>query len=293
MTGTALILGASGKFGSHSARALEASGWKIRRFDRHKDDVNQAALGADIIVNGLNPLNYQNWATDVPRITAMAISAAKASGATLIVPGNVYPFGAKAGEWDDTTTHRPTSRKGKIRTELEASYKNAANEGVRTILIRPGDFIDVAATGTWIDLVLAKNIAKGQFSYPGNSTIPHAWAYLPDLGRAVAMLAAKRSELAPYEDISFPGYTLTGNEIQHLMQRAIGRPLKVKNFPWWLIQLASPFWKLGGELLEMRYLWNTPHSLSPARFNRLLPDFIPTKVETAIASALPVNVKPN
>lgn len=59
MTGTVLVLGASGSFGSHAAREFAAAGWQVRRYQRGTDMV-AAAQGADVIVNGLNPPNYHN-----------------------------------------------------------------------------------------------------------------------------------------------------------------------------------------------------------------------------------------
>ncbi len=292
MTKTALILGATGKFGSHAASALAADGWSIRRYSRKDDDILHAALGADIIVNGLNPPGYKNWDTEIPRITTMVIAAAKASGATLVVPGNVYPIGATAGVWNENTSHQPNTRKGRIRTEMETAYRTAAKDGIRTIILRAGDFIDPGATGNWINQLLAK-ISKGRFIYPGNPNIAHAWAYLPDLGRAVAELADKRHELAAFEDIPFPGFTLSGNQMRQAVENATGQLLQQRKFPWWLIRLISPFWPLGGELLEMRYLWDTPHSLSPAKFNRLLPAFRNTEPQAAFASVLTADIYPN
>ena len=56
---------------------------------------------------------------------------------------------------------------------------------------------------------------------------------------------------------------------------------------WLPIRLAQPVWKLARSLCEMRYLWNTPHSLDGARFEALLPDFEATAVARALATALP------
>ena len=44
---------------------------------------------------------------------------------------------------------------------------------------------------------------------------------------------------------------------------------------------------------EMRYLWNTPHTQSPSKFERLVPEFSATAVETSLVSALPADVNPN
>lgn len=61
MTGTVLILGGRGKIGRHSAKAFAAGGWTVRHY-RRGTDMTQAAKGADVIVNGLNPPHYHNWA---------------------------------------------------------------------------------------------------------------------------------------------------------------------------------------------------------------------------------------
>ena len=55
MTKTVLILGASGKIGRHSAAAFQKAGWTVRAYDRKTESMTRAAMGADVIVNGLNP----------------------------------------------------------------------------------------------------------------------------------------------------------------------------------------------------------------------------------------------
>ena len=74
MTQTALILGARGKIGRHFTTAFRAAGWQTRAFVRGTD-MTQAARGCDVIVNGLNPPNYHDWARQLPAITAEVINA--------------------------------------------------------------------------------------------------------------------------------------------------------------------------------------------------------------------------
>ena len=118
MTQTVLILGGKGKIGAHAASAFWNAGWQVRMYDRGTD-MAQAAIGADVIVNGLNPPNYHNWDKLIPQITAQVIAAAQASGATVIIPGNVYNFEGLGGEWSEHTPQRPTTRKGKIRAQKD------------------------------------------------------------------------------------------------------------------------------------------------------------------------------
>lgn len=290
MSKTALILGASGKAGHHAARALEQAGWTIRRFNRETDDMVQAAQGADIIVNGLNPPNYHNWAKLIPAITEQVIAAAKASGATVFIPGNVYHFGATGGEWSETTPPDPCARKGKIRRDMERSYRDS---GVPTIILRAGNMIDPGHNADIFSLVILRAIKRGKITSPGNPDLIQPYAYMPDWGRALQMLADKRDQLARFEDIPFPGHAFTLTELKAALETELGRALRISSFPWWALRLASPIWELAREMTEMRYLWDTPHTLSPARFNALLPDFRPSPLREVMLAGLPADVHPD
>lgn len=287
---TVLILGPSGKIGTHAIRAFQADGWTIRRFERATDDMTQSAIGADVIVNGLNPPNYHNWAALIPAITTQVIAAAKASGATVILPGNVYHFGDTGGEWGETTPPRPCSRKGHIRLDMERTYRDS---GVQTVVLRAGDFIDPDHNGDVMSVMLLSRLKRGRIVAPGPTGHVHSYAYLPDWASAAVMLANKRHALSQFEDVPFPGHTLTLNALRGGMETVLDRKLSFTRFPWWVFRLTSPFWELARELREMRYLWETPHSLSSRRFDALLPDFRATPLEEVLRAALPADVHPH
>lgn len=270
---TVLVLGASGKIGSHAAEAFEAAGWTVRRFRRGHEEIAQAAIGADVIINGFNPPAYKNWATLVPQYTTEIIAAARESGATIIVPGNVYVYGEHQGTMDQDTPHRATTRKGNIRIEMEATYRAAANDGVQTIILRAGDFLDPRCEGTVMSLVVLRSVAKGHITTLADPSVQRAHAYVPDWARAAVALAEMRNELSTFEDIPFPGTTFSIEELAHCIETATGRPIRIVKFPWWSLYIASPFWKLAYEMLEMRYLSGLDHTLSAKRFDELLPGF--------------------
>ncbi len=289
MTGTVLILGPSGKIGSHAARSFAAAGWTVRAYKRGSD-MTVAAMGADVIVNGLNPPGYHDWANLIPQITGQVIGAAKASGATVVIPGNVYNFGTSGGEWSETTPQRPASRKGQIRVEMERAY---ADSGVQTIILRAGNFIDPDHNGDVMSLLMMRDIRKGKITRGGDPDAMQAYCYLPDWARAAADLASKRADLANFEDIPFPGHAFTVNELRTMVEKALGRPVKLSLFPWTMMRLLSPFWELARELVEMRYLWSTSHTLSAAKFHRLLPDFRATPLEQVMLAGLPAEIHPD
>lgn len=278
--GRVLILGASGRIGRHSTAAFEAAGWDVRAYDRATGDMTAAAKGCDVIVNGMNPQNYHDWTGIIPQITRNVIVAAKASGATVIIPGNVYHFGDQGGVWSETTPAHPVSRKGQVRLEMEQAF---AQSGVQTIVLRAGNFIDPDLRGCVMGAVYLPQIKGGKITLPGPAETRQAMCYLPDWARAAVSLAEMRAQLALFEDIPFAGHTLTGAQIKAGMEQTTGRTLKFTGFPWWVMRLTSPFWELARELREMRYLWSVDHALSGDRLRAVLPEFEVTPIEEVFA----------
>ena len=290
MPNIVLILGASGKIGQNAAQAFTNAGWIVRNYDRKSENMTAAAHGVDCIVNGLNPPNYHNWAKTIPAITKQVIAAAKASGATVIIPGNVYNFGDTPGVWSEATPQRPNTVKGRIRVEMEEVYRAS---GVRTIVLRAGNFIDPDRSDDVMGLLYFRAIKKDKLTAVGRPDALQAMCYLPDWAEAAVQLAERRAELANFEDIPFPGHSFTVLELQDALQNHLGRGIKIVRFPWRMFTLLSPFWELARELNEMRYLWNTSHQLSGEKFNRLLPNFVPTDLRRAMFAGLPNDVHPN
>lgn len=267
MTGTVLVLGSTGLFGSRAAQAFAQAGWQVRRF-RRGDDMTASARGADVIVNALNPPMYHDWARLVPAITAEVIAAAEASGATILVPGNVYVYGDQPAPWGPQTPHRPITRKGAIRAEMEAAYRRAR---AQVIILRGGDFMDAGAPGSILNMVVLKGLSKGRITAMGAPGVARAHAWLPDMARAAAALAALRARLPKFNDIPFAGHAFSVDDLAAEIARHTGQRPRVVPFAWWQIHLAAPFWELARELREMRYLYNTPHTLDPAPLAALLP----------------------
>ncbi|MBY6155578.1 epimerase [Vannielia litorea] len=290
MPGTALILGPTGRFGRNAHMAFCEAGWRVRLFDRSRDDLWDAAWGADVVVNGWNP-PYQHWARDLPGQTARIIEVAQAIGATVLIPANVYPYGESAPDLlTASTPHAATNTLGRLRTEMEAAY---AASGVRTILLRAGDFIDTEPSGNWFDKIMTPRLKRGSFTYPGPLDRPHAWAFLPDVARSAVALAEQRKSLPRFADIPFAGYTLTGTELHAALEQAWGGRLALKPMPWWSLRLAAPALPMARHIVEMSYLWRMPHRLDPAPLADLLPAFRPTPLIEALSSAIEHQIDPD
>lgn len=289
MTQTVLILGASGKIGSHSSDAFRNAGWTVRCYKRGTD-MTTAARGADVIVNGLNPPGYNNWTKNIPAITNAVITAAKASGATVILPGNIYNFGWRTGIIDENTPHTPNTRKGQIRVNLERAYKDS---GVPTIILRAGNFIDPNGNGDLMSLLMMRNIANGKITAAGDPDCMQAYAYVPDWARTAVMLAERRNELTRFADIPFSGHSFTVNQLRNHVAKVSGRKITVNRFPWWIMTALAPFWELAREMREMRYLYDMSHQISGDRLAKFLPNFTATDTVEVMHAGLPHDMNPN
>jgi nucleoside-diphosphate-sugar epimerase len=252
----------------------------------------QAAQGATVVVHALNPA-YTNkaWQSQVVPMTDAAIGIARVLGATLMVPGNIYNFGASmpAVLREDTAQVAHTV-KGQVRIAMEAKLQTS---GVRCIVIRSGDYFG-SGKGTWFDTAMVKDIRKGMFTYPGAPDVSRAWAYLPDLARAFVAVAQRRDTLTPYEVFHFAGHRITGQrwlEVLTNLARLQGwvKPdalLKLGSLPWAVIRMGALFVPTWAALPEMRYLWETPHALANEKLTALIGTEPHTPLALAAANAL-------
>lgn len=308
---TVLILGARGRFGLAAARAFASAGWRVlgqtRPAARVPDvagiewlpmDLHdtaalaQAAQGSSVVVHALNPA-YTNaaWQAEAPALMEASIALCRRLDATLMLPGNIYNFGAAMPPvLREGTPQAATTVKGQVRIAMEAQLQQS---GVRGIVIRAGDFFG-SGTGTWFDLSIAKNLRKGVLTYPGPKGVSTSWAYLPDLARTFVAVAERRAQLQPFEVFHFAGHVITGQRWRDLLNpiaRAQGwvRPegqLRWAGMPWALIRLGAWFVPTWAALLEMRYLWSTPHALANDKLGALIGKEPHTPLARAVEQAL-------
>jgi len=303
---TVLVLGANGRLGRVAAQEFERRGWHVRGLvrpgrggstsagveviegdARSPHDVTAAAEGADVLFNAINP-PYTAWDPATFEVAEAVIAAARVTGAVHLFPGNLYNYGWPVPEAiDECQPQRPTTRKGAIRVEAERRYREAADlYGVRTILLRAGDFFGGSGRGSWFDLVIAPKAAEGKVTYPGPLTVPHAWAYLPDLAATFERLARKRDEFGRFETFHFPGHTVSGDDLVAAVQGAVGRRVTVARMPWRMIRLGAPFVPMWREIAELAYLWHVPHRLEGGKLDCAIGDVPYTPFDRAVRDSL-------
>ncbi|MCV2368572.1 NAD-dependent epimerase/dehydratase family protein [Roseateles oligotrophus] len=300
-----LILGAAGRLGLCLTRAFAEAGWQVIAQARKPlpadllgldhvralncDALDRAALikgaqGVSVVINALNP-PYTEWHRLLLPMADAAQATAKALGALLMLPGNVYNFGSELpAVLTPHTPERANTPKAGLRIEMEA--RMAAEPGLDSVVLRAGDFFGGPGRGTWFDLALISKLKSGRFIYPGPLDQTHAWAYLPDLAECFVRIAEKRAELKGHHRLHFAGHSVEGQVLHQAFAQAWGQPLKAGDLPWFLIRLGSPFVASWRAIAEMRYLWQKPHRLDDAELRRLIGEPPQTPLVPALRASL-------
>lgn len=312
---TVLILGARGRLGGAVARAFSRAGWRVMGQTRPGgafwdpsgmeavalDPADTEALTlharhASVVVHALNPAYTQKaWCAEAPAMLDAAIHLAQTLKATLMLPGNVYNFGATMPEvLRIDTPQAATGPMGKVRVGMEQRLKAATQEGgLQAVVVRAGDYFG-SGTGSWLDQAIAKDLPKGRVTWPGSLDVATPWAYLPDLAETFVQVASRRHLLAPFSQLHFAGHTVTGQQWVDVLAGVASDEgwlpssgsLKLNTMPWALFRLLRPVVPTFAALEEMRYLWKTSHQLDNRELCSLMGAEPRTAFEDAVRRAL-------
>ncbi|MHB0952646.1 MAG: SDR family NAD(P)-dependent oxidoreductase [Allorhizobium sp.] len=306
----ALVLGATGGIGSAMAKKLIERGYAVRALHRNaaatarnnpaidwvqgdamdRQDVIRAAQGVALIMHAVNPPGYRNWGQLVLPMIDNTIAAARAAGASILMPGTVYNFGPDAFPvLREESPQRPVTVKGKIRVALEEHLEAAAAGGVPVIIVRAGDFFGPGAGNTWFAQGLVKpGVPVKAVTLPGAPGVGHQWAYLPDVAETMMQLVERADSLPTFARFHMEGvFDTDGLQLAQAIRRVVGKPtLPIRRFPWLFVRLASPFVPLFREIMEMRYLWQVPLRLSNRRLVEALGAEPHTPLDLAVAETL-------
>lgn len=312
---TALILGATGGIGGEMARQLRDTGWRVRAVTRRGPaawddgsgriewvagdalraaDVQAAAQGCGVIVHAVNPPGYRGWAQTVLPMLDHTLAAARAQGATVVLPGTVYNYGPETFPLvDETAPQRPLTRKGAIRVAMEQRLQDAAQAGeVRSIVVRAGDFFGPHAGNNWFAQGMVRPgrpvTRVNLLAAPG---VGHQFAYLPDVARTMVALLARRETLPAFATFHMGGHwdadgTTLGRAVQRAVVRRGGKLPALRPFAWWLVTAASPFVTTMREIREMRYLWQQELRLDNRRLAACLGTEPHTPLDEAVETTL-------
>jgi nucleoside-diphosphate-sugar epimerase len=202
-----VVLGA-GPAGTAIAAELVEQGHPVRhvsrseipetdaRIERVRADLStpEAAIaateGAAVVYHAVN-VPYHLQVSTLPGIAEAVLAAVAHHGARLVVLDTLYPYGEADGEAiTERTPWGATSRKGKLRAELDRRYLKAHENGEASVVLgRAADFfgpgvINSSLGGAFFPGAITGGPAIGI----GDLTLPHSYTYIKDVARGLAAL---------------------------------------------------------------------------------------------------------
>src|SRR4051812_35039531 len=201
-TAELVALGHTVTLASRSGRVVEQP-WQASHPDAVEvvavDAADEAAVtalarGAASIVNAVNPPSYTTWDTDWPPVAAATLGAAEASGAGLVIIGNLYGYGRVNAPMREDDPMRPAGHKGRLRADMwtEALARHDAGR-LRATELRSSDYIGPGTTPrtSYLNDIVIDSLLAGRppFVPAGRADASHSWTYVPDVGRLAARVA--------------------------------------------------------------------------------------------------------
>jgi len=296
-----IVLGINGHIGAAVARAFLAAGYAVDGFGRSNkhpipgvnfikgdaDDVAQlrAAIGdTDLVFNGLN-LPYHQW--NEGRMEAQherVIAALGTTGKTVLFPVSIYNYAVTDRVVTPDLVQHPQTPRGEIRARVEDLYRAAAQRGdLQLLMIRAGDFFGPNTTGDWFDLAMMTGASKGKVSVMGVWGVGHAWAYLPDLGRAFVKVSEARGKLGNFENFHFAGHFVTPDQMRDAIAAVAPQGTKFSLVARWMFPLIGLVDPIMRDIAKMAYLWENPMELRDARLESMLGKNFGTPFGKAVA----------
>ncbi|MGW3874060.1 NAD-dependent epimerase/dehydratase family protein [Streptomyces sp. NPDC005055] len=302
-----VVLGA-GPAGTTLARELVDGGHPVRLVDRAgggagggptiegverfaadvatSDGARAAVEGAAVVYHCVN-VGYHLQVDVMPRIQEAVLAATEAVGARLVVLDTLYPYGETHGAvMTEDSPWNATTRKGRMRAELDDRYLTAHTEGrIRVVLGRSADFVGPGVLNSTLGgAVFPAALTGGAVPALGDIDLPHSYTYIADVAAGLATLGAHPdSDGRVWHLPTAPA--LTTRQIFTMIEERTGRPLgiTVVDEP----RPVGPFDEVFmAEYAEMFYQHTEPQIVDSSAIEKaygLTPNPLPATVDATLA----------
>lgn len=229
----------------------------------------QICTGAAAVYQCSNP-PYTEWAERFPPLQAGVLEGAAANGAKLISMENLYMYGATGGKpLVETLPYAAQTRKGKVRAAMAEALLTAHRQGrVRVAIGRAADFYGPRVrVSAMAERIFPVALAGKAVQLMGNPDLPHTYTYMPDIGKALAILGEREEALGQVWHIPSAS-TVTSRQFLKLVGEAIGQPVKIQTVPKFMLQLLGLFNADIREVAEMVYQFEEPFVVDASKFTQ-------------------------
>jgi nucleoside-diphosphate-sugar epimerase len=297
-----VILGA-GQVGRHLAELLVAQGREVTVVSRSgsgpdgvtkvaanvtdRERLIEIAEGADVIYNCVNPA-YHRWAQDWPPMADTILATAAATGAVLATLGNLYVYGPVDGPLTEDLRLAATGTKGRVRVKMWEDMLAAHRAGrVRVTELRGSDYFGPGAGDQSYlgERFVPAVLAGKRVMFPRDPDLPHAWTYLLDVARALAV--AGTDERAWGRAWHIPtGQALSAKKFGARLAALAGAPApRIGKVPRPLMSAAGLVSPMLRELRETDHQWDRPFALDSSDFEKTF-GVSPTPLDDALRAVI-------
>lgn len=281
-----VVLGATGGVGQSIVQQLAAQGIAARAVNRSgrpvegvaaevmaadlmsRESALAACQGAGVIYHCAG-LPYQQWETSFPVMLDNIITAASATGATLVYTDNCYMYSPTTQPLTEESPQEPITRKGRLRRRLAETLLAAHAQGrIRTVIGRASDFYGPGVRSSAVGEQLFDALVRGKrVPWLGKLDTPHALSYGEDFARGLITLGAHEQAWGQVWHIP-AAPALTGREFIALASEIAGvraRPLAASAVVLRLLGLTNPVLR---ESVEMLYEFTEPYLFDGSKYTR-------------------------
>jgi nucleoside-diphosphate-sugar epimerase len=279
-----VVFGATGGIGRALTAELVRQGRRVRAVSRYgaalegaeaiatdatrPEAVAAAAVGASVVYHCVNP-GYTQWPELLPPIGRAILGATEKAGAKLVYADNLYAYGPVEGPLRENLPALATGRKGRTRVRVAAELLAAHKAGrLRVTIGRASDYYGPhGANSNAGEAVFGRIVAGKRPIWTGRLDQPHTFHYLPDLARALIVLADH--DRANGEVWHLPAAEpLTGQQFFDLISKNAGRPTptKARTLSPAALAIVGLFSPLVRELRETTYQFREPFVIDSSKF---------------------------
>ncbi|WP_441251374.1 NAD-dependent epimerase/dehydratase family protein [Kitasatospora sp. McL0602] len=247
----------------------------------------EAAQGATAIHScGAPP--YHRWKDEWPPLAMSLCAAAEATGAVLVMLGNLYGYGPVDGPLTEELPLAATGPKGRVRAAAWEQARQLHEQGrIRAVEIRASDFFGPGVTdgGHLAGRVVPRLLRGRSVSVLGDPDAPHSWSYLPDVAAAMAEVAGEERAWGRAWHVP-TGPALSAREmVGRLATEAGTAPVAVRGLPRAVLRALGLFSPLLRELQEVSYQFDRPFVVRSSAFEDEF-GIRPTPVEEQVAATV-------
>ncbi len=247
--------------------------------------LNAALVGIDQVVVAVGfPYDSNVWRDRWPRTMANLLDATAQNNVRMVFVDNLYLYGPQTTPLREDMPLSNFGAKPAVRSEVTRLWMAAAAVGkIKLAALRAPDFYGPKVELSLLGPENLGAIAKGKAGrIPMPLNMPHDFAYVPDIARAVVTLLDAPDDafnqvwhvpLAP---------TRTAQEIIDLAAKHVGRTVKVSAVPPIMMKLLGLFVPFIREFNEMSFNFDKPYLADTNKFaKRFWSDATPFEVGVA------------